>query len=260
MNYLQLPDALFPYIRRWSGMQLAVWCDVYTMTVNGRAYYRTNDQLAELFGTDPRTVRRLVQDLVKEGALSTRMDGRRRILTANKIGSWNAPVKERRTDMSEDRNDRGQIYPRIDMSAKEDKSGHEGGQKCPLKEDRNVPQIDKVIENVIEKRIEKKEKAKLVEVILPWDTDTFAEAWDQWKEYKRVEHRFSFKGSMSEQTSLHQLSNLAGGSEATAIAIIGHSIANGYKGLFSPGRGATPTPAQRLETLRGAVEILSQMK
>lgn len=162
--------------------------------------------------------------------------------------------------MSEDRNIRGQIYPRTDMSVKEDKSGHEGGQKCPLKEDRNVPQIDKVIENVIEKRIEKKGKAKLVEVILPWDTDTFAEAWDQWRVYKKSEHKFWYKNPGMEQASLHNLQNISGGSEATAIAIIGHSIANGYKGLFPPGRGATPSPAQRLETLRGAVEILSQMK
>lgn len=153
MNYQQLPDALLPYIRRWSGMQVAVWCDVYTMTMNGRSYYRTNDQLAEMFGTDPRTVRRLVQDLVKEGALSTRMDGKRRILTATKLGDWSAP--QRRTDMSEDRNVRGQIYPGTDMSAKEDRNVRDGGQICPPKEDRYVPQIDNIIEQVINKEVDK---------------------------------------------------------------------------------------------------------
>lgn len=236
MNYLQLPDALFPYIRRWSGMQLAVWCDVYTMTINGRAYYRTNDQLAEMFGTDARSVRRLVQDLVQEGALSTRMDGKRRILTANKVGSWDAPVKQRRTDMSEDRNVRGQKCPGTDMSAMEDKFGHDGGQICPQKEDRNVPQIDKLIDKVIEKVIEKRDakpKKNQDPVLMPFEGERFAEVWATWKGYKKDEKRFSYKSRVSEQEALSKLQKLSNNDEQRAIEIIQQSIANGWSGFFA---------------------------
>ena len=225
-------------------MQLAVWCDVYTMTINGRAYYRTNDQLAEMFGTDARSVRRLVQDLVQEGALSTRMDGKRRILTANKVGSWNAPVKQRRTDMSGDRNVRGQICPGTDMSAMEDKFGHDGGQICPQKEDRNVPQIDKLIDKVIEKGIENKGRAQKStrrkpkereyhDVVMPFDSETFSAAWREWLDYKWAQHRFAYKRKQDEQTALHHLQKNSNGNEQLAIHIIAASIANGWQGLFA---------------------------
>ena len=62
--------------------------------------------------------------------------------------------------MSEDSTDRGQKCPGTDMSAMEDKFGHDGGQICPQKEDRNVPQIDKLIDKVIENEIENGERTR----------------------------------------------------------------------------------------------------
>ena len=50
--------------------------------------------------------------------------------------------------------------------------------------------------------------------------------WDAWKDYKKVQHRFTYKSPKSEQAALMQLGRLAGENEA-ALAIIEQSIANG---------------------------------
>lgn len=76
----------------------------------------------------------------------------------------------------------------------------------------------------------KKEKPK-IEVVLPFDTDSFRTAWEGWKDYQRTQHRFSFKSPTTEQISLKHLSEMAG-TEEKALKIIQQSMANGWKGLF----------------------------
>ena len=68
-------------------------------------------------------------------------------------------------------------------------------------------------------------------VVLPFDSKEFSVAWQSWKDYKRDEHGFKFKSPASEQASLHQLQNLSGGNEETAVRII-KSLANGWRGFF----------------------------
>ena len=76
MNYTQIPDDILPKVRTWSAMQLAVWADVHTMGKAGLDYYRTNEQLAERFATDDRTVRRVVSQLIACGAITAEQDGK----------------------------------------------------------------------------------------------------------------------------------------------------------------------------------------
>ena len=73
----------------------------------------------------------------------------------------------------------------------------------------------------------------LYEVITPFNTDTFCQAWNQWKDYKKTQYNFAYKSQLSEQTALHKLAQLANDSETQAIQIIANSIANGWKGLFT---------------------------
>lgn len=67
----------------------------------------------------------------------------------------------------------------------------------------------------------------------PWETETFWEAWVVWREYKRKQHRFTFKVRASEQAALNLLNELAGGSEAVAHAIMRQSMGNGWKGFVA---------------------------
>jgi DNA-binding MarR family transcriptional regulator len=68
------------------------------------------------------------------------------------------------------------------------------------------------------------------DVVLPFQTESFETAWNEWKEYKRTDHRFTYKTAQSEQRALIKLQNTHG-TETEAIDAIHTAIANGWKGL-----------------------------
>lgn len=264
MNYVQLPDEVLPKVRNWSAMQLAIWADVHTMNKAGMTYYRTNEQLAERWGADDRTVRRVVSQLIACGAVTAEQDGKRRILVAT------TDFEERkRTKLSPDKSVPGPTSPRTNQSAKEDQLVRDGGPTGPEKEDQLVPQVEHIVEQEEEQVVEKgaddhetivetetieaetvhelpatvtpdKPKAKrktkerqFHDVIMPWDTETFKAAWREWLDYKWDQHRFSYASERYEQTALHQLNNFSKNDERVAIHIIATSIASGWRGLIA---------------------------
>jgi hypothetical protein len=87
------------------------------------------------------------------------------------------------------------------------------------------------IENKIKKEIKIKEKEKKREVIFPFLSDGFIDAWENWKAYRWEQHKYKFKSPLSEQASLKKISTLAK-NDTEAIAIIEQSIGNGWKGFF----------------------------
>jgi hypothetical protein len=92
--------------------------------------------------------------------------------------------------------------------------------KSSLKDTRKNTRARGVVE-------EKKE-----EVVLPFDSSDFSNAWENWKEYRAKEFGFKYKSHVSQQTALHSLQKLSDNNERTAIGIIGQSIAAGWRGLF----------------------------
>lgn len=68
-------------------------------------------------------------------------------------------------------------------------------------------------------------------VINPF-SDDFLPHWDNWKTYRWEEHKFKYKGVMSEQAALMLLNDVSGQNEETAIEILKQSMANGWKGFF----------------------------
>lgn len=75
-------------------------------------------------------------------------------------------------------------------------------------------------------------KRSPVEVQLPWDTESFRKAWEEWKEYRRQEHGFKYKTATSQSGALSELFSLSMGNETNAIEIMRQSEANGWKGFF----------------------------
>ena len=67
-------------------------------------------------------------------------------------------------------------------------------------------------------------------VVLPWQTEAFEAAWSEWLEYKKTDHRFTYKSHKSEQRALIKLQN-EHTNENDAIDAIHTAIANGWKGL-----------------------------
>jgi hypothetical protein len=82
-------------------------------------------------------------------------------------------------------------------------------------------------------------------VVLPFDSREFAEAWEIWLQERR-ERRIKKYTLRGEQAALHKLHNDSQQDEATAIAIIHQSIANGWQGLF-------PLKHQKNETKRPGI-------
>lgn len=82
-----------------------------------------------------------------------------------------------------------------------------------------------------ENKIENKEESK-TEIIYPFDSENFHNVWQAWKDYKKSQHKFTYKGDTSEQAALKSLAEKSNNSEAAAIKIIQESIANGWKGFF----------------------------
>jgi hypothetical protein len=80
----------------------------------------------------------------------------------------------------------------------------------------------------------------------PFNSDGFIKKWNEWKEYKKSCHKFSFKSDSSEKLSLNQLSKLSNNLEPIAIEIINQSIANGWKGFFEI---KTTQNANRIESV-----------
>ena len=70
-------------------------------------------------------------------------------------------------------------------------------------------------------------------VILPFEGELFAEAWQVWKQYKKIEKGFGFKSIISEQASLINLQKISNTNEQEAIKIIHNAIAQGWSGLYA---------------------------
>jgi hypothetical protein len=70
-----------------------------------------------------------------------------------------------------------------------------------------------------------------VEVVLPWNTDSFQEAWQKWKEYLEEQHKKYMKSRM-EYAALAYLKKLSEGQEDIAIEYLQFAMANGYPRFF----------------------------
>lgn len=86
------------------------------------------------------------------------------------------------------------------------------------------------------------------EIIYPFTTDRFLQSWDMWKQFKKEQFRFSYKGIISEQAALIRLSELAHNNEETAIQIINQSISNGWRGLFELKQNGTTKQQSAINT------------
>lgn len=87
--------------------------------------------------------------------------------------------------------------------------------------------------------------------VLPFPSAEFASQWDNWKNYKAMQHSFSYISTESEQAALLELNTLSNYNETTAIAILHQSMSRGWKGLFElnpKGNAGKPTASGKSAT------------
>jgi len=122
-------------------------------------------------------------------------------------------------------------------------SGKLGAAKRWNRQANSIPNSDP---NAKESKVNKNKVNKIIEVELPFNSLSFRSSWNEWKDYKKNCHKFSFKTESSEKLSLKQLAKLSKNSESDAIEIINQSIANGWKGFFEL---KTTQNADRIESV-----------
>jgi len=75
-------------------------------------------------------------------------------------------------------------------------------------------------------------KNKLPDGLINPFSDAFIEFWNLWKQFKKEEFSFQYKGVISEQMALMNLNTISDRNEEKAVWIIKQSIGEGWKGLF----------------------------
>lgn len=82
-------------------------------------------------------------------------------------------------------------------------------------------------------------------LIYPFESENFLNQWKVWKQYTDEQHDFAFYSETTEQAALSKLGKLSKYDEATAIAIMHQSMANGWKGFFEEiaTNGSTKQPS-----------------
>lgn len=173
--------------------------------------HASNTMYAENLGVSVRTIQSYSDQLLNAGWLIIKSNGHRRTTQAfNEIYLQSTKGEK--------------IAPVQNLHTKGEKSACLGVKKLHVRGEKIAPNnnIDNNTDNYIDNN-----KA----FAFPFN-DSFLSYWDKWKEYKKVEHGFKFKSTVSEETSLKDLHKKSGGKEALAIELIDTAIANGWKGFF----------------------------
>ena len=63
-------------------------------------------------------------------------------------------------------------------------------------------------------------------------TENFLECWQLWKDYRKEEHSFQYKGVISEQMAINRLVEVSEGDEERAIRIVNQSISRGWMDFY----------------------------
>jgi len=69
------------------------------------------------------------------------------------------------------------------------------------------------------------------QIVYPFSSSQFEDAWLMWKAYKKEQFRFTYK-FMGEQAALKALGEDSGYNEELAVQMINRAMANGYRGIF----------------------------
>jgi hypothetical protein len=180
--------------------------EVASFIDTGRECFASDDYFAERLQCSEQQARKILLQLVRLGFIERDGYGATRKLRISAQvpdGSCAYTRKNLRTDAQKLRTDAQKVAPK----------------RAHMKQD-------------IEQPMKQHMKQGDVEVVMPFDSQQFQDAWSEWKEYRKAEHRFQYRSAKTEQTALHNLQKISNNGENAAIAIIGQSIANGWRGLF----------------------------
>jgi DNA-binding Lrp family transcriptional regulator len=191
---------------------------VHSFTANKLPFFQTNDTISKQIGVSQSTVKRSLQKLGELGLLDyIAFNGRTRQIMLTDAVQIEPSARSKRAGS------------KVKMTKQQGQNDTAGRSERP-----SISNVSKLPKNNV------KHKGQKTQTDIGMPFDNFDGIWNQWREYKSEQHGFKYKGSKSELGALHHLQKISNNDRATAIEIIGVSVANGYKGLF-PLRGGTAT-------------------
>jgi DNA-binding Lrp family transcriptional regulator len=203
--------------------------EVASFEQNGRECFMSNESLAQFLHVSEASAKRYLKNLMQLGYLTRSGDRYNRRLLKNE------PTKAQKCTNEGSK-----------MSSRRLKSE-------PTKAQKRANTITDT--NTLTKQYTKKAQPS---VVLPFETEKFREAWTEWLEYKRTDHRFKYKTAQSEQRALMTLAN-EHPTESRAIEAIHTAIANGWKGLVFGSSKSRRTRTSGKAALEGG-ELSNQLR
>jgi len=190
----------------------ALLAEIDSFTGEGKAFYKSNDTIQEEYKVSRPTISKSLKKLEGLGFIKIEFDGRRRKVTYQ---------ADRKIFTGRRKESYGQTVNNLPADRK------------------NSTSINTVKEQV-------KEQSKEEAIVLPWDSERFADIWSEWKEDRR-ERKIKKYTRRGELAALHKLHNETNGDEQQAIEAIQLAIANQWQGIFPRPKKATPKSPSRDE-------------
>jgi len=190
----------------------ALLAEIDSFTGDGKAFYKSNETIQEEYKVSRPTISKALKKLEGLGFIKIEFDGRRRKVTYQ---------ADRKIFTGRRKEIYGQTVKKFPADRK------------------NSTSINTTKEQV-------KEQSKEEAIVLPWDSERFADIWSEWKEDRR-ERKIKKYTRRGELAALHKLHNETNGDEQQAIEAIQLAIANQWQGIFPRPKKATPKGPSRDE-------------
>ncbi len=190
----------------------ALLAEIDSFTGEGKAFYKSNETIQEEYKVSRPTISKALKKLEGMGFIKIEFDGRRRNVTY-------------------------QADRKIFTGKRKETEGKNGKKFQAAR--KNSTSTNTTKEQV-------KEHSKEEAIVVPWDSERFADIWSEWKEDRR-ERKIKKYTRRGELAALHKLHNETNGDEQQAIEAIQLAIANQWQGIFPRPKKATPKGPSRDE-------------
>lgn len=199
-------------------VEKALLAEIDSFSGDGKAFYKSNETIQEEYKISRPTISKALKKLEGMGFIKVEFDGRKRKVTYQ---------ADRKIFTGRRKEIYGQTVKKFPAAGK------------------NSTSINTTKEQV-------KEQSKEEAIVLPWDSERFADIWNEWKQ-DRKERRIKKYTRRGELAALHKLHKETNGDEQQAIEAIQLAIANQWQGIF-------PRPKKREASVPDREQLTNYLK
>jgi hypothetical protein len=226
-HWLYTEKRCFSKFEAWNDILLTVNYSESKIIIKGKIYeikrgesILSFESWGKRWNWDKSKVRRFFNLLQSDKMISLKCDNITTHLTICNYDNYQSTGNTDETQTKRESNtDETQVKPKGNTSE---------FQMKPIKESKEEEEEQEVKES----KKPPKSKPIIEDIIFPFNSNEFNNSWNEWKEYKVKEYKFSYKSKLSELKTIQSLFKKSNGSEKLAIEMIDNAIANGWKGIY----------------------------